>query len=676
MFESWATTIGEALLNSLWQGTALALLAYVLLKLNPRASASARYVICLATLGAILALPLVQLVRPAEQPAEQAEAIAPLSTGLVEPYTPLPAVSVKRSAPHISLPLEIPAGSAVSLLVIVWIALASLYSLRLAMAYRGLQRIKSEARPAPTPYDTWWRRWLLFAPSVREPQLRSSRRIRLPLTAGLCEPAIVFPASLLDKLTEPEARTIWLHELAHVRRLDDWTKLGQKLIEALLFFHPAVRWLGRQLEIEREIACDDWVVQQTGAPRPYAACLAKLAAYASPRPSASPAPAMAADKKQIFRRVKMIINKNQKTRRTESRASGILIAVFLLAIAGAMVAADPIFVLADTQSAEAPPKPPMPPVADVATPAPPAPPSPPASVGPAAGPATAGPIAGPASTGPTAGPASTGPAAVPPALAAVPPALAAVPPALAAVPPALPAAPPPPAKADDWAVLSTLVEARAAPAVPPTPPAPPSPPQEPAAAPTPEPKPAVAPRPDPHPEMNAEFHEKMSVIHEQMAEHREQMHALSEQLREEIHANLEPHREEMRQLAREIRETVHKEMRPQIDELREMAHALQKEHMADLPDGARMTELREKMAELEHRIQEQSESHIRGLEEQMRELEKQMKPSEEVIKKFEKQMQELELEMREKAEEMREFELENRKKLRDKSAQQDGPAQI
>lgn len=54
------------------------------------------------------------------------------------------------------------------------------------------------------------------------------------------------------------------HELAHIARRD-WLWNGvQCVIEALLFFHPAVWWLGRVIRREREHACDDLAVAALG----------------------------------------------------------------------------------------------------------------------------------------------------------------------------------------------------------------------------------------------------------------------------------------------------------------------------------------------------------------------------------------------------------------------------
>jgi hypothetical protein len=80
----------------------------------------------------------------------------------------------------------------------------------------------------------------------------------------------------LDELDAAEFEQVLTHEMSHLRRWDDWTQLLQTAIEAVLFFNPAIYFIGRRLKIEREMACDDWVVSSTGEPRPYAACLTHL----------------------------------------------------------------------------------------------------------------------------------------------------------------------------------------------------------------------------------------------------------------------------------------------------------------------------------------------------------------------------------------------------------------
>jgi hypothetical protein len=53
--------------------------------------------------------------------------------------------------------------------------------------------------------------------------------------------------------------------------------LIQVTIEALLFYHPVVWWLSRQIRLEREHIADELAVAVTDAPRPLALALAALA---------------------------------------------------------------------------------------------------------------------------------------------------------------------------------------------------------------------------------------------------------------------------------------------------------------------------------------------------------------------------------------------------------------
>ena len=107
-------------------------------------------------------------------------------------------------------------------------------------------------------------------------RLLASAEARVPMAAGFVRRAIVFPHSVLDSLTPEEFEQVLCHEMAHLGRWDDWTQLAHAIAQAILFFNPAIYWIGRRLKIEREMACDDWVVSTTGEARPYAACLTHL----------------------------------------------------------------------------------------------------------------------------------------------------------------------------------------------------------------------------------------------------------------------------------------------------------------------------------------------------------------------------------------------------------------
>jgi hypothetical protein len=86
-------------------------------------------------------------------------------------------------------------------------------------------------------------RRVVESPSVASPQV-----------VGCLAPVLVLPSSLLRRSELSDA--LLLHELAHLRRGDPWQRLAQSLTEAVFFFWPPLRWIHRELDAQRELACD------------------------------------------------------------------------------------------------------------------------------------------------------------------------------------------------------------------------------------------------------------------------------------------------------------------------------------------------------------------------------------------------------------------------------------
>ena len=80
------------------------------------------------------------------------------------------------------------------------------------------------------------------------------------------------------------------HELVHLERGDPWAALFQSAVTALLWFHPAAWWLSAEIGRQRELSCDQQVVEGSGRRRSYALALLEFAACVS-----RPIPAIDAD---------------------------------------------------------------------------------------------------------------------------------------------------------------------------------------------------------------------------------------------------------------------------------------------------------------------------------------------------------------------------------------------
>src|SRR6185503_1967736 len=92
------------------------------------------------------------------------------------------------------------------------------------------------------------------------PRLLVSAAVAVPMTYGCWRPGVLLPA---DYASWPAARryVVLLHEFAHVARRDALTHLMASLTCAVHWFNPAVWYAARRLRVERERACDDFVVE-------------------------------------------------------------------------------------------------------------------------------------------------------------------------------------------------------------------------------------------------------------------------------------------------------------------------------------------------------------------------------------------------------------------------------
>jgi hypothetical protein len=205
--------------------------------------------------------------------------------------------------------------------VAVVLFLAGFQLLRLAFGYWAVRRLKSNGSPAG----------LAVPISLSRPvDVLVSERIAMPMAVGYRRPAILLPRALVDRLTPEELRHVLLHESAHLLRKDDWIALAERVVRAVFFFQPAVYWIGRQIEQEREIACDDWVVAQSGNPKPYATSLARLAELGSAR-GRSPILATGAGRpKQIFGRLNTLLDRTRNGLPTVSEPMVLVAGAILL----------------------------------------------------------------------------------------------------------------------------------------------------------------------------------------------------------------------------------------------------------------------------------------------------------------------------------------------------------
>jgi beta-lactamase regulating signal transducer with metallopeptidase domain len=181
----------------------------------------------------------------------------------------------------------------------------------------------------------------------RNVTLRVSTDHRSPVVLGFFKPVILLPADAGLEASEHVLR----HELAHVRRCDDWTNLVQHFIKALYFFHPAIWWVSKRISLEREIACDDQVLHSTRRPRAYALLLANLAGRMQ---ATVLAPGVSTNQSQLKQRIDMILNSNRNTSPRLAKARLGLLATAAALLAMAAIYSAPRLAFAQSTDAAAP----------------------------------------------------------------------------------------------------------------------------------------------------------------------------------------------------------------------------------------------------------------------------------------------------------------------------------
>jgi len=244
-FQSVAQIVASRGLNTLLEGLALAGLSWGVLAVFGTRNSMTRFAVWFSTLLVIAGLPLLS-------------------------RTTSPLLTSGSHIPALTLSGDWAAGLFAS-----WALIASGLLVRLGLSLRHVSALRRDCREIDAN----------SYPALMEVNERQSRRVRLlvsddvriPTALGFFRPAVVLPSWTLRDLSADELKIILLHELAHLRRWDDWTNLAQKFVKALFFFHPAVWWIDSRLALEREIACDDIVLEQTANARTYAASLVSIA---------------------------------------------------------------------------------------------------------------------------------------------------------------------------------------------------------------------------------------------------------------------------------------------------------------------------------------------------------------------------------------------------------------
>jgi beta-lactamase regulating signal transducer with metallopeptidase domain len=323
--EATLRLLALSLLHFLWQGAALAALAYVAMAVCR--SASARYAVGVATLGLMLGAPVATFLvfrsqETASSPAAPENAVIQTATTETARASRVVKVTVDRRE-NPSAPAYFP------WLVELWFVGVVLLSLRSAGGILLVERLRRR-ETTPVTKD------LLELCMALQQRMRLARVVRYceslhldaPAVAGCIRPVVLLPMSVVTGLTEAQLEAVIAHELAHIRRYDALVNLFQVGVETLLFYHPAVWWLGKRVRVEREHCCDDEAVVLCGSPVTYARALAQLADS-----KAAPQLSMAVNRSPLVARIARLLGAH-----AAAEVRGASLSVGILCLSAALLA--------------------------------------------------------------------------------------------------------------------------------------------------------------------------------------------------------------------------------------------------------------------------------------------------------------------------------------------------
>jgi beta-lactamase regulating signal transducer with metallopeptidase domain/Leucine-rich repeat (LRR) protein len=316
--ESFSTKLTIALLHFVWQGCCGGVLVISSAVLLRRKSARLRYALnvavmllmafCLPVTYLVLEPPEARVREPTLQmthrraapsgPLDKSRLVSTLSGSATVPAVAEPAEIASQAAVH-GQPGRTPeysshspttAGPALSLpnadvfqlfsarIAALYLAGVALMLGRLLNGVWGNRRLRRSAVVIQDESVLKTVRALARRLSLEAaPIVAWCEHVTVPVVVGIVWPMILLPVLVVGGMSPDQLEAVLLHELIHLRRLDPIVNLFQRIIEAVLFFHPVIWLISHRISVERERAADDMVLAAGWDRTAYADALVRMA---------------------------------------------------------------------------------------------------------------------------------------------------------------------------------------------------------------------------------------------------------------------------------------------------------------------------------------------------------------------------------------------------------------
>lgn len=269
-----AYRFGWALLHSFWQSAVVLIAVFFCLRLIPANRSQLRYAVTCVGLFMVVCASLITFLSIGDDTAPQhVDGIASYRSISFSTHADEGTSATWRTFSDVPMLIR----GYMPWMLTAWMAGFVFFVFRFIAGLFYNQRIISTAVPLDNEWTLYIKEIAALLGIRRPVRLAQSFAVSAPIVIGYVKPIILIPVGMLTGLNPEQLQTVFLHELAHIRRHDYLINILQSTVEVVFFFNPFVWTLSRLIRQEREYCCDDFVVRQHGNAAVYAHALTQLA---------------------------------------------------------------------------------------------------------------------------------------------------------------------------------------------------------------------------------------------------------------------------------------------------------------------------------------------------------------------------------------------------------------
>lgn len=178
-------------------------------------------------------------------------------------------------------------------------------------------------------------------------------KISSPALLGFIRPRLLLPQNMIQSLSRSELRYVFLHELAHIKRLDIFVNWLITLAQIIHWFNPILWFAFNRMRSDMELACDALVLsnRQKIESKSYGRTIVKILEMTTKQSTLSGTVGLLEDKTFMKKRLKHVLLFPQQNKKSPLAATFVAILLACSVLTNASSPTHPVQVLEKMKSA-------------------------------------------------------------------------------------------------------------------------------------------------------------------------------------------------------------------------------------------------------------------------------------------------------------------------------------